>query len=245
MGVVLPEPRFLQGLRDVCTRYRILLIFDEVITGFRVGTGRRAGLERRRSRSDVPRQNHRRRLAGRRVWRPRGSDAARRAVGTGLSGGHAVGQPAGDDRRTCGASSGCRRVSTDSSTELGAQLAEGLADAARRAGVALQVNGIGSALTPFFTSTPVTELSDSASRRCREVRRVLQGDARARRLPAAVTVRSVVPVGRAHRARRRQDHQGRARSDEGGRCRELTIGRWADRQTSLRTRTIPTRPRVY
>src|SRR4029077_6865123 len=37
----------------------------------------------------------------------------------------------------------------------GAQLAEGLADAARRAGVALQVNGIGSVLTPFFTSTPV------------------------------------------------------------------------------------------
>ena len=25
MGVVLPEPRFLQGLRDLCTRYRILL----------------------------------------------------------------------------------------------------------------------------------------------------------------------------------------------------------------------------
>ena len=39
MGVVLPEPRFLQQLRAVCTRYRILLIFDEVITGFRVGTG--------------------------------------------------------------------------------------------------------------------------------------------------------------------------------------------------------------
>jgi glutamate-1-semialdehyde 2,1-aminomutase len=40
-------------------------------------------------------------------------------------------------------------------TELGAHLADGLADAARQAGVALQVNGIGSALTPFFTSAPV------------------------------------------------------------------------------------------
>ena len=39
MGVVLPEPRFLQGLRELCTRYRILLIFDEVISGFRIGTG--------------------------------------------------------------------------------------------------------------------------------------------------------------------------------------------------------------
>jgi glutamate-1-semialdehyde 2,1-aminomutase len=41
-------------------------------------------------------------------------------------------------------------------THLGAQVAEGLADAARGAGVALQVNGIGSALTPFFASAPVT-----------------------------------------------------------------------------------------
>jgi glutamate-1-semialdehyde 2,1-aminomutase len=39
---------------------------------------------------------------------------------------------------------------------LGAALADGLADAARQAGVALQVNGIGSALTPFFTSGAVT-----------------------------------------------------------------------------------------
>jgi glutamate-1-semialdehyde 2,1-aminomutase len=39
--------------------------------------------------------------------------------------------------------------------ELGARLADGLADSARQAGVALQVNGIGSALTPFFTREPV------------------------------------------------------------------------------------------
>ena len=40
-------------------------------------------------------------------------------------------------------------------SRLGAVLADGLADAARRAGVAIQVNGLGSALTPFFTSTAV------------------------------------------------------------------------------------------
>src|SRR6185312_19604 len=37
MGVVLPEPRFLAGLREVCERRRIVLIFDEVISGFRLG----------------------------------------------------------------------------------------------------------------------------------------------------------------------------------------------------------------
>src|SRR5690606_17830833 len=35
-GCILPEPGFLQGLRDICTQYGIALIFDEVITGFRI-----------------------------------------------------------------------------------------------------------------------------------------------------------------------------------------------------------------
>jgi glutamate-1-semialdehyde 2,1-aminomutase len=39
----------------------------------------------------------------------------------------------------------------------GSALASGLADAARDAGVALQVNAFGSLLTPFFTSAPVRD----------------------------------------------------------------------------------------
>ena len=39
MGCVLPEPGFLEALRDCCDRYGSLLIFDEVMTGFRVGPG--------------------------------------------------------------------------------------------------------------------------------------------------------------------------------------------------------------
>ncbi|NMO78687.1 MULTISPECIES: glutamate-1-semialdehyde 2,1-aminomutase [Niallia] len=39
MGVVPPKPGFLQGLRDVTTEYGALLIFDEVMTGFRVDYG--------------------------------------------------------------------------------------------------------------------------------------------------------------------------------------------------------------
>lgn len=37
MGVVPPLPGFLEGLRDITRRYGSLLIFDEVMTGFRVG----------------------------------------------------------------------------------------------------------------------------------------------------------------------------------------------------------------
>lgn len=39
MGVVLPQEGFLEMLRDITHRYRILLIFDEVITGFRLTYG--------------------------------------------------------------------------------------------------------------------------------------------------------------------------------------------------------------
>ena len=39
MGVVVPSKDFLQGLRDICSQYGALLIFDEVITGFRLAKG--------------------------------------------------------------------------------------------------------------------------------------------------------------------------------------------------------------
>ncbi|HEY5540696.1 MAG TPA: glutamate-1-semialdehyde 2,1-aminomutase [Coriobacteriia bacterium] len=39
MGVVAPAPGFLQGLRDLCDEFGVVLIFDEVITGFRVALG--------------------------------------------------------------------------------------------------------------------------------------------------------------------------------------------------------------
>lgn len=39
MGVVLPEPGYLQGLRDLTKQYGSLLIFDEVMSGFRAAMG--------------------------------------------------------------------------------------------------------------------------------------------------------------------------------------------------------------
>lgn len=39
MGVVPPKPGFLQGLRQLCDEFGSLLIFDEVITGFRLAPG--------------------------------------------------------------------------------------------------------------------------------------------------------------------------------------------------------------
>jgi len=64
MGVVLPEPGFLQGLRELTSRYGSLVIFDEVISGFRVGPGGAQGLYGITPESDVSREDHRRRVAG-------------------------------------------------------------------------------------------------------------------------------------------------------------------------------------
>ena len=39
MGCVLPEPGYLMGLRELCDKHQIILIFDEVMTGFRLSLG--------------------------------------------------------------------------------------------------------------------------------------------------------------------------------------------------------------
>jgi glutamate-1-semialdehyde 2,1-aminomutase len=39
MGVIPPEPGYLQKVRELCTAYGVVLIFDEVLTGFRVALG--------------------------------------------------------------------------------------------------------------------------------------------------------------------------------------------------------------
>ena len=87
--------------------------------------------------------------------------------------------------------------------KLGARLAAGLADAARDASVPLQVNAFGSMLTPFFTRQPVRDFQSALAADTEAYGRFFHAMLGARRLSAAVAVRSVVPVGRAHRQGRR------------------------------------------
>ncbi len=37
--IIPPEPKYLQGLRDLCDKHSVLLIFDEIVTGFRLAYG--------------------------------------------------------------------------------------------------------------------------------------------------------------------------------------------------------------
>ena len=64
MGVVLPRRDFLRQLRTLTRKHGILLIFDEVISGFRVAYGGAQTLYGIEPGSHVPGENHRRGTAG-------------------------------------------------------------------------------------------------------------------------------------------------------------------------------------
>jgi glutamate-1-semialdehyde 2,1-aminomutase len=44
MNLIVPRPEFLKAMRELCTQYGAVLIFDEVMTGFRVGAASAQGL---------------------------------------------------------------------------------------------------------------------------------------------------------------------------------------------------------
>jgi glutamate-1-semialdehyde 2,1-aminomutase len=44
MNLIAPQPEFLAAMRELCSQYGAVLIFDEVMTGFRVGPGSAQGL---------------------------------------------------------------------------------------------------------------------------------------------------------------------------------------------------------
>src|SRR5512138_620411 len=156
MGVVPPADGFLAGLRDLCDRYGMLLVFDEVISGFRVSAG-----------------------GAQQAWKVKPDlTCLGKIIGGGLPVGAYGGRadlmehvsPAGPVYQAGTLSGnplamaaglwslgGLSRGLYTRLAALGATLALGLAEAARDAGVALQVNAVGSVLTPFFTSVPVRD----------------------------------------------------------------------------------------
>ena len=99
-ALVPPADGFLDALRRLCTAHGRAA--DLRRGDFRIPCGAGAGRRQRfgdRARPHVPGKDHRRRAAGRRLRRTRRPDGARVAGRPRLSGRHAVGQSAGDDRR--------------------------------------------------------------------------------------------------------------------------------------------------
>ena len=73
MGLVPPRPGYLEAARELTRRHGALLIFDEVISGFRARGRGRPGDLRRRAGPDDAGEDPRRRAAGRRLRRADGT----------------------------------------------------------------------------------------------------------------------------------------------------------------------------
>jgi glutamate-1-semialdehyde 2,1-aminomutase len=156
MGVVPPAPGFLQGLRQLCAQHGVLLVFDEVISGFRAGTGGAQGWS-----GVLPDLTCLGKIIGGGL--PVGAYGGREDLMRLVSPEGPVYQAGTLSGNPLAMTAGLWSLGQLSKNlyrhlaDLGAMLADGLADAARRAGVPLQVNAIGSILTPFFTSAPVRD----------------------------------------------------------------------------------------
>ncbi len=98
MGCVPAADDYLVGLRLMTERERSVLIFDEVMTGFRVAFGGAQELYNIQSRPDDDGEDHWRRIAGRRLWRAERNYGSRGAAGADVSGGNALRKSAGDGR---------------------------------------------------------------------------------------------------------------------------------------------------
>lgn len=161
MGVVPPAPGFLEGLRELCTRHGALLIFDEVITGFRVAFG---GAQARFGvRADltclgkiiggglpVGAYGGSRELMSRvaplgAVYQAGTLSGNPLAVAAGLATLRALDNPAVYDRLE----------------RLGGAFEKGIIEAAAAAGVPVTVNRVGSMLTTFFAEGPVTDYASA------------------------------------------------------------------------------------
>ncbi len=156
MGLVPPQPGFLQGLRRLCTRYGALLIFDEVITGFRVAYG--GAQQRFHVRPDLT-------ILGKVIGGgfPCGAFGGRRSLmrelapagpvyQAGTLSGHPLAMEAG-----LAMLAQLRRPGVYARLEAAAaSLAGALRREARKAEVPVQVAQLGSLCTLFFAAQPVT-----------------------------------------------------------------------------------------
>ena len=156
MGLVPPGDGFLPGLRAVCDREGALLVFDEVISGFRAAAG--GAQQIFRIRPDLT-------CLGKIIGGglPVGAYGGRAdLMGLVAPAGpvYQAGTLSGNPLAMAAGLWSLEELSPGLYThlaQLGARLAAGLADAARQRGVPLQVNAFGSLLTPFFTDQPVRD----------------------------------------------------------------------------------------
>ena len=156
MGTVLPEPGFLEGLRSLTASNGIVLIFDEVMTGFRVAAGGAQALY-----GVTPDLTCLGKIIGGGL--PVAAYGGRADLMDRVSPAgpiYQAGTLSGNPLAMAAGLWSLKRLNRTLYRKvagLGHTLASGVADAARDAGVPVQVNALGSMLTPFFTAERVRD----------------------------------------------------------------------------------------
>jgi glutamate-1-semialdehyde 2,1-aminomutase len=157
MGCVPPEPGFLKRLRDLTTRHGAVLIFDEVITGFRVAYG--GAQELFGIASDMTTLG---KIIGGGL--PVGAYGGKAALMDLVAPAGPVYQAGTLSGNPLAMAAGLktleviRRPGFYERIDLQAQkLSQGLSNAAAKGGVPLQLNRVGSMMTPFFAPAPVKD----------------------------------------------------------------------------------------
>ena len=156
MGVVAPADGFLEGLRLLTSRRGILLVFDEVISGFRAAAGGTQSIF-----GITPDLTCLGKIIGGGL--PVGAYGGRADIMEMIAPAGPVYQAGTLSGNPLAMTAGwwaLKRLTPRLYKDLarrGSALAAGFAEAARGAGVPLQVNAFGSVLTPFFTSSPVRD----------------------------------------------------------------------------------------
>ena len=161
MGVVAPAPGFLEGLRKACDRAGALLIFDEVITGFRVGRGGAQGLCRVRPDLTVLGKI----LGGGMPAAAYGGPARLMTLLAPLGPVYQAGTLSGNPLAMAAGLETLKQLRDKAVytrlERLAKKLQTGLYISARYSGINLCVNRVGSMLTPFFCKGPVTDLKSA------------------------------------------------------------------------------------
>ncbi|HSG06095.1 MAG TPA: glutamate-1-semialdehyde 2,1-aminomutase, partial [Nitrospiria bacterium] len=163
MGVVPPVEGFLEGLREITNRYGSVLIFDEVITGFRVGYG---GAQKRfRVTPDLT-------CLGKIIGGglPVGAYGGSREIMEGISPTGPVYQAGTLSGNPLAVSAGIQTLKLLKQPgvykrleDRSKHLADGLADAAKKAGVPVFGTRVGAMLGLFFTNQAVRDFQTAAT----------------------------------------------------------------------------------
>lgn len=155
MGVVPPLPGFLQGLREITQQYGTLLIFDEVMTGFRVALGGAQELY-----GITPDLTTMGKVIGGGL--PVGAYGGKREIMQQIAPAgpiYQAGTLSGNPLAMAAGLTTLQELSKPGTYErlekLSARLGEGLAENARKLGIPHTVNRVGSMVCLFFTDTPV------------------------------------------------------------------------------------------